>query len=128
MLTWHILPSSMEIIKSERVYMIMNMVQSRKVKYAKSTYKEKIISAITPYWFIGYIQRIKEAWWERNKKFKNYSLDGLFDRMYFLMTKCGILRGKSLVGENYQVLGILLKYTKIPIHYIVWSWKYCSGG
>ena len=59
----------------------MKMVQSRKVKYVNSTYKENITSAITPYQFVGDIQWIEEALWELNKKRKNYSLAGLRDRM-----------------------------------------------
>ena len=52
---------STEQIKSERVCMLMKMVQSRKVKDAKSTYKEKVTSVINPYQLVGDIQRIKEA-------------------------------------------------------------------
>ena len=88
--------NSMEIIKSERVYMIMNMVQSRKVKYAKSTYKENINSIITTCQLVGENQRIEEALWDRNKKFKNYSMDVLCYRLCFLINKCVILRGESL--------------------------------
>ena len=50
----------MEMIKYERVCMLMNMVKSRKVKYSKSTYKEKITSAINPYHLVGDIQGIEE--------------------------------------------------------------------
>ena len=39
---------STEIIKYEMFCMLMNIVQTRKVKDAKSTYIEKITSAITP--------------------------------------------------------------------------------
>ena len=82
------------MIKSERVCMLMNMVQSRKVKYTKSTYKENITSAITTYQLIGEIQWIEEDLWKSNKKCKNYSLAGLCDCMCFLMTKGRILRGE----------------------------------
>ena len=82
----------MEMIKSEIFCMIMKMIQSRKVKYAKSTNKENTTSAITPYPLVREIQRIEEDLWECNKKFKTYSLAGLRDRMCLLMTKCGILR------------------------------------
>ena len=44
---------STEMIKYERFCMIMKMVQSSKVKDAKSAYKEKITSAITPYQLVG---------------------------------------------------------------------------
>ena len=44
---------SVEMIKSERVCMLMKMVQPKKVKYSKSTYKEKITSNITPYQLVG---------------------------------------------------------------------------
>ena len=43
--------------------MLANMVQSREVKYSKSTYKENITSGITPYQLAGEIQRIEEALW-----------------------------------------------------------------
>ena len=46
------------VIKSERVFMFMKMIQSRKVKDSRSAYKEKIPSAITPYQLVGGIQRI----------------------------------------------------------------------
>ena len=58
---------SKERIKYERVYMVMKMVQSSKVTYAKSTYKKDIISAITPYQLVGDIhfvgtqQKIKQV-------------------------------------------------------------------
>ena len=71
--------------------MLMKMVQSRRVKYANSTYKENITSAITPYQLVGDIQGIKEALWYLNNKCKKYSLARLRDRMCFLITKCGIL-------------------------------------
>ena len=74
----------------------MKMVQSRKVKNVKSTYKENITSAITPYQLVGEIQGIEEALWGRNNKCNKYSLAGLHDRICFLMTKCGILHGESL--------------------------------
>ena len=50
---------STEQIKYERVCMIMKMVQSSKVKYVKSTYRENITSDITPYQFVGEIQGIE---------------------------------------------------------------------
>ena len=51
------------MIKPKMVYMLMNMFQSRKVKDAKSAYKENIITAITPYQLVGEIQMIKQALW-----------------------------------------------------------------
>ena len=87
---------SMEQIKYEWVCVLMKMVQSRKVKYSKSTYKENITFAITPYQLVGNIQGIKESLWDHKKTCKNYSLSGICDRMYFLMAKWGILRGESL--------------------------------
>ena len=80
-----------EMIKYESVCMPTKIVHSRKVKDAKSAYKENITSDITPYQLVGGIQRIKEALWERNNKCKKYSLDGLGNRMCFLMNKRGIL-------------------------------------
>ena len=71
----------MNQIKSERVCMIMNMFQSRKVKYAKSTHKENIFSAITPYHLVGYIQGIEEYLWDCNNKRKKNSLACIFARM-----------------------------------------------
>ena len=61
---------SMEHIKSVRVCMLMKMVQSRRVKYAKSTYKENITFDINPYKLVGEIQRTKEYWRECNNKCK----------------------------------------------------------
>ena len=84
------------MIKYEIFCMTMRMVQSRKAKYAKSTYKENITSAITPYQLVGHIQLIEEDLWESNKKCKEYSLAGLRDIVCFLITKCGILCGKSI--------------------------------
>ena len=52
---------STEKIKSERVCVIMKMVQSRKVKDSKSTYKENNTSSITTYRLIVEINTIKEA-------------------------------------------------------------------
>ena len=75
--------------------MLMNMVKSRKVKDDKSTYKEKITFAVTPYQLVGKIQDIEEDLWELNKKCKRYSLDGLFDRMCFLMNRFRIICGES---------------------------------
>ena len=69
------------MIQYEWVCMLMNMVQSRKVKYSKSTYKENITSAITPYHLVGDIQWIEESLWERKNTCKKYSLDGICDRM-----------------------------------------------
>ena len=46
---------STEMIKSERVCILMKMVQSRKVKGDKSTYKENITYTITPYQLAGEI-------------------------------------------------------------------------
>ena len=86
---------STEMIKSEIVCMLMKMVQSRKVKYSRSTYKENAASSITPYHLVGEIQQIKEALWVIRNKCKEYSLAGLRDRMCFLMTKCGTICGKS---------------------------------
>ena len=59
---------STDMIKYERVFMLMKMVQSRKLKYAKSTYKEKTTSAITPYQLVGEIQWTEEDSGKRNKK------------------------------------------------------------
>ena len=67
-----------------------------KVKRCQVNIQKKITSVITPYQLVGEIQRIEEALWERNKNCKNYSLAGLRNRVYFLMTKCGILSGESL--------------------------------
>ena len=75
--------------------MIIKMVHSRKVKDAKSTYKENITSVITPYQLVGDIQGIREYFLDLNKACKKYSLAGLHDRMCFLMNKCGILRSES---------------------------------
>ena len=61
--------------------MIMKIVQSRKVKDAKSIYKENITSTITPYQLVGDIQGIKEALWDHNKTRKNYSMAGICDRI-----------------------------------------------
>ena len=115
---------SMEQIKPERVFMHMNMVQSRKVKYAKSTYKERIVSIITSYPLVGEIQGIEEALWDRNKTCEKFSLAGLRDRMCLLMTRCRIICCESFFVVNYQILGVLGKQMKSPIHYIVWLWKY----
>ena len=60
----------MNQIESERVFMLMKMVQSRKVKYTKSTYKENITSVITHHQLIGEIQVTEEDLWERNKTCK----------------------------------------------------------
>ena len=49
----------MEMIKSGRVCILMKMVQSRKVKDPKSTYKEDTNSAITTYQLVRDIQRIE---------------------------------------------------------------------
>ena len=68
--------------------MLTKMIQSKKVNDAKSTCKEKITSGITTYQLVGEIQRIKEAFWERNNKCKEYSLD--------VITKYIILCGESL--------------------------------
>ena len=87
---------SMEHIKYERVCMLMNMVQLSNWKYVNSTYKEKIISSITPYQLIRYIDGIKEALLEHNNTLLKFSLAGLCGRMFFLIIKCIILRGKSL--------------------------------
>ena len=87
---------SMEHIKYERVCMLMNMVQLSNWKYVNSTYKEKIISSITPYQLIRYIDGIKEALLEHNNALSKFSLAGLCGRMFFLIIKCRILRGKSL--------------------------------
>ena len=76
-----------DMLKYERVCMLMKMVQSRKVKYAKSTYKENITFDINPYKLVGEIQRTKEYWRECNNKCKKYSLDSLCDRMRFLINK-----------------------------------------
>ena len=73
----------------------MKMVQSMKEKDSKSTYKENITSAITPYQLAGEIQGIEEALWYHNMTCKKYPLAGIFYRMCFLMTKYGILCGKS---------------------------------
>ena len=54
----------MEMLKSERVFMLMKMVQSSKVKYTNSTYKEKTNSDIIPHQLVGEIQWIEEALWE----------------------------------------------------------------
>ena len=97
------------MIKSKRVFMLMKMIQSRKLKDAKSTCKENITSAVNPYQLVGEIQRTEEALWERNKKCKRYSLAGLCDMMCFLMTKYGIPCGKSFFRMNYQNFGILWK-------------------
>ena len=43
-------------IKSEMVCILMKMVQSGKVKYAKSTYKVNSTSSITPYHLFEEIQ------------------------------------------------------------------------
>ena len=96
---------SMDMIKSERICMLMKMFQSMKVKDAKTTHKEKITSAITRYQLVGEIQWIEEALYECNKKCKYYSLAGLRDSMCFLMTKCGILRGESLFWCIIILLG-----------------------
>ena len=96
---------SMEHIKSERVCTLTKMVQSRRVKYAKSTYRENITSVITPYQLVGDIQGIEEVLWDRNNKCKNYSLAGLRDRMCFLMTKCGIIFSKSLFWRELSDFG-----------------------
>ena len=86
---------STENIKYERVCMLMKMIQSGRVKCAKSTYKEYITSTITPYHLIGKTQRIKEYFCYRNKTCKIFTLDGLRDRIFFLMNKFRILSGKS---------------------------------
>ena len=52
---------STAMIKSGMVCMLMEMVHSRKVKYAKLTYKKNITSAIIPYQLVGEIQRIKKS-------------------------------------------------------------------
>ena len=116
------------MIKSERVCMIMKIFQSGKVKKSKSTYKEKITSAIAPYQLVGEIQGIKEALWEWNNKFKNYSLAGLCDRMSFLMTRYGILHGKSLFWcELSDFWNFMKKYEEHhPLHCVVM--KIFQGG
>ena len=43
--------------------MLMTIVHSRKVKYAKSIYKENFTSDITPYQLFGETQRIEEGFW-----------------------------------------------------------------
>ena len=96
---------SMEHIKSVRVCMLMKMVQSRRVKYDKSTYKENITSDITPYQLVGDIQGIEEALWYLNNKCKKYYLARLRDMMCFLMTKCGILCSKSLFWRELSDFG-----------------------
>ena len=75
--------------------MIINMVQSKKTKDDKLTFKENITSTITPYHLIGKTQRIKEYFCYRNKTCKIFTLDGLRDRIFFLMNKFRILSGKS---------------------------------
>ena len=87
---------STDRIKSERFCILIKMVQSSKVKDDKSTYKENITSAITSNQLIGDIQGIEETLLDRNNTCKTFSLDGLHNRMCFLMTKFRILRGKSL--------------------------------
>ena len=76
--------------------MLMNMVQSRKVKYVNITYKENITSMINPYKLVGEIQGTEEALWDRKNKCKKDSLAGIHNRICFLMTKCRILHGESL--------------------------------
>ena len=76
--------------------MLMNMVQSRKVKYVNITYKENITSMINPYKLVGEIQGAEEALWDRKNKCKKDSLAGIHNRICFLMTKCRILHGESL--------------------------------
>ena len=75
--------------------MLMKMIQSGRVKCAKSTYNEYITSTITPYHLIGKTQRIKEYFCYCNKTCKIFTLDGLRDRIFFLMNKFRILSGKS---------------------------------
>ena len=98
----------------------MKMVQSRKIKDANSTYKEKINYFITTYWLISYIDSIKEALWYCKKTCKQFALAGICDKIFLLMTKCKILHGNHCFGVNYQTLGVLRKNMNIPIHYIVW--------
>ena len=109
------------MIKSERFCMIMKMIQSREVKYAKSTNKENTTSAITPYPLVREIQRIEEDLWECNKKCKTYSLAGLRDRMCLLMTKCGILRVGSLFWCELSDFWYFMTTDEEPhpLHYVV---------
>ena len=110
-----------DMIRYMRLCMLTKTVKSSKVKYAKSTYKEKTTSAITPYHLVGQIQRIKEALWEHNKRCKNYSLDGLRDRMCFLMTKYGILCGKSFFRCELSDFWVFMKTYEDPhsLHCVV---------
>ena len=99
----------------------MNMVHSRKVKDVKSTYKENIISVITPYQLVGEIQQIEKTLWERKKKRKKYSPDGTCDRMCLSMTKLGIICGKSLFWcELSDFWGFMKTYEDThPLHCVV---------
>ena len=72
----------------------MKLVQSKKVKYAKSIYKENITSVINPYHLVGDVQGIKEDLWDGNKTCENYSLTSLCYRICLLMNKCGTLLGE----------------------------------
>ena len=110
-----------EMIKSERVCMLMNMVHSMKVKDAKSTYKENTTSGINPYQLVWEIQWIEEALWGCNKKCRNYSLAGLRDIMCFLMTKCGMLCGGSLFRCGLLDFWGFMKTDKYPypLHCVV---------
>ena len=68
-----------------------------------------------------YVQRIEEALWGHNKKWNKYSLYGLCYRMWFLVTKCGILRGKSLFWSELSYFWYFMKKNEEPhpLHYVV---------
>ena len=101
--------------------MVMKMVQSSKVTYAKSTYKENITSAITPYQLVGDIQHTKESLWEHNKKRNKYSMAEICNIMWFLMTRFGMICGKSLfLCELSDFWEFTKTYEDLnPLHFVV---------
>ena len=90
------------------------MVQSKKTKDDKLTFKENITSTITPYQLVGDIQCTEESLWGCNKKWKNNSQAGHCDSMLLLMTKFGILHCEWLFWCRLSDFWDFMKTEKDP--------------
>jgi len=87
---------SKDQIRSERVQRLLSTVKTRKVTVQRQNFEEKLQSEFLPYLLVDKIPQIEQELFKRNAFSRKFCQGALRDRLCFLMSNGGILRGESL--------------------------------
>ena len=96
----------------------MDLVQTRHITVAKSNFDDSIKNASMRFQIVEKIPQIEQGFWKRNGFSKQWHVNSLRDRYFFLFTKGGLVRDKSPIrAELSDLFSVIKKDEGPPGHY-----------